>query len=309
MPVRKCAKNKRWFNPYHRWEAAIRIVKYNSEDDPQLADPWVRKIVSMLRLRDKFKQEFGITGDIRFEQKYPLYASLLGAVEDTNVGGDRDMLEAALLSTADLSELSKNWKHPRFDSLFLGAYRKLFFDVLPAFTDPGLLFQYIIAPMAAADSDKLAIGHIWKILALSGGFSLLKRKGFGTEPVKAEDIERLLQLASFRHCSTMLQYTASGRRFFEDNPAAALAINSLTTFDSIRSSKRGPDYIAELSNIAKNNYNSLLQGELKLLTVPDSEIRRLVEFDGQFCPQEEGIIEITSHVTFINNEGVQDNDE
>jgi hypothetical protein len=310
MSVRKQARGQKEFNPRHRWEAAMCIVKQQLVDDPRLQDPWVAKIVGMLQLRAKFREEYGATGDSKFECRYPLYASLLTAVEDTTTGGDRDMLEAALLCSADLAAIHGSWRHPRFDSLFLGAYRRLFFDVVPMMQDPGLVFQHILAPMVAADSDKLAIGHIWKILALAGGFSLLKRKGFGSEPIKAEDIERLLQLASFRHCSSILQYTAAGTKFFAENPAAMMSINALTAFDGIRSSRRRPDYIAELDSVAKNNFNTLLQSELKLLSVPDEAIRKLVEFDGQFRPEAGvDVIETCEHVTFINNEDTQDQDE
>lgn len=286
------------------------IVRHRATDDPRMTDPWIAKIVGILDLRNKFRTELGASGDSYFEARYPLYASLLAAAEDTTLGGDRDMLEAALLCSANLTALGKDWEHPRFDSLFLEAYRKMFYDVTPIFEDESLLFQFITAPMASADSDTLAVGHIWKILALAGGFSLLKRKGFGHEPIKAEDIERLLQLASFRHCSSLIQYTAAGTKFFADNPAAMLSINALTAFDGIRSSKRRPDYIAELSSVARNNFNTLLQSELKLLSVPDEVVRKLIEYDGQFRPDAGAdVIETCAHVTFINNEDVQDQDE
>lgn len=310
MIPRKQSATKASFNPRHRWDTAVRIVKLQLHDDPGLEDVWTKKIVGMLELRNRFREEFKGSGDSQFEAKFPLYSSLLSTVEDSTIGGDRDLIEAVLLCSADLGSIHSEWKHPRFDSLFLGAYRKMFYDVTALFTDSSMIFQYVISPMLSADTDKLAVGHIWKILALAGGLSMLRRKGLGSEPIKAEDIERLLQLASFRHCSAILQYTSAGTRFFADNPAAMLSINALTAFDGIRSSKRRADYIAELSSVARNNFNTLLQSELKLLSVPEDEVRKLVEYDGQFNPYADiNTIETCEHITFINNEDIQEQDE
>lgn len=298
-------KTRHSFNPYQRYENAMRRILSKS-DTGKGRDPWEDKLVSMLKLREAFKKQYQESYTIEFAEKFPLYSALLTAFEDTRIGGDRDLLEAMLLCSLDLSKLHESFNHPRFDAMFLGVYRKLFYDVTNVLLNVADIFQMIIGPMLSADSDKLAVGHIWKILALAGGASLLKRKGLGTESLRGEDIEHLLQLSGFRHCSTMLQYTSQGSAFFKDNPGVAVMLNSLADFDSIRGSGRRTDYLAEISNVAKNNFNSLLRGELKLLAVPDNEVMRLTEFDGQFRPDVAGTLEITEHLTFISSEGEDD---
>lgn len=294
------AKTKANFYPYQRYENAMR--RFLKKEKSSSGDIWEDKILDILAVREKFKDEYK-DGYLRFfEAKYPLYASLITAFEDDKTGGDRDTLESILLTSLDLTKVSDELKHPRFTELFLSLYRTLFYDVTKVLGNPSLEFQYLIAPILKMNSDKLAVGAVWKVLALTGGISLLKRKGFGNSPIKAEDIEYLLQLASYRHCSNLLQYTTSGRAFFEENPAAALAINALTNFDGVRGSGRRPDYLAELSSVAKNNFNSLLNSELKLISLPDSEIIKLVEYDGRFSPELDNSIEYTKHVTFIDSE-------
>ena len=298
-------KTRQQFNPYQRYENAMRRILSKS-DIPPSEDQWENKLYSMLKLREAFKKKYPETYVTEFSNRFPLYSSLLTAFEDTRIGGDRDLLEAMLLCSLDLAKLADSFKHPRFDTMFLGLYRKLFYDVSNVLLSDADRFQVIIAPMISANTDKLAIGHIWKILALSGGASLLIRKGLGTESLRGEDIEHLLQLSGFRHCSTMLQYSSMGTSFFKDNPGVAMMLSSLADFDSIRGNGRRTDYLAEISNVAKNNFNSLLRGELKLLAVPDNEVVRLTEFDGQFRPDIAGALEITEHLTFISNEGSDD---
>ena len=294
-------KSRREFDPYHRYESAMRRI-LSKKDAADIKDSWERKLYQILRLREAFKKEYADDYALKFEQRFPLYAGLLSAFEDTRIGGDRDLIEAMLLCSLDINKTAAEFRHPRFDSMFLSLYKKLFYDITPALLNSADRFQAIIRPMLSADSDRLAVGHIWKILALAGGSSLLLRKGLGTESLRGEDIEQLLQLSGFRHCSTMLQYTNQGSAFFKDNPGVAVMLNSLTDFDSIRGSGRRADYLAEISNVAKNNFNSLLKGELKLLAVPDNDVLRLAEFDGQFSPDVAGAMEITKHVTFISNE-------
>lgn len=294
------------FNPYHRYENAMRRI--SSKDSTPSTDIWENKMYDILKVREIFKNKYKDNYLVHFESKCPLYASIITAVEDTRIGGDRDLLEATLLCGADLNKIATELNHPRFDSLFLGLYKKLCYDVTPVLCSPALIFQYIISPMTGADSDKLAVGHIWKVLALAGGINLLKRKGLDKTPIKAEDIEYLLQLASFRHCSSLLQYTASGSKFFENNPAAAMAITALADFDSVRSSGRRLDYIGELSSVAKNNFNNILNSELKLLSVPDDVVSKLVEFDGTFRPDISDALEYSKHVTFIDNEDIEDDE-
>lgn len=292
------------FYPYQRYENALRVYK-SGEGEPSLS-VWESKILDILRIRSKFKERYANNYLKHFEDKYPLYASLITAFEDDKIGGDRDVLEAVILSSLDTEKIEQHWKHPRFDSRFIALYRTLFYNVVNILGTHALEFQYIIAPLLTKDSNRLAVGAVWKILALVGGIDLLCRKGFGNSAIKGDDIEHLLQLAGFRHCSTLLQYTAEGKAFFEENPAAALALNSLATFEGVRGNGRRSDYIAELSSIAANNFNTLLSGEFKLLSVPDTEIMKLVEYDGQFRPDITNTLEYNNHITFIDNEDRDD---
>ena len=292
------AKTKSNFNPYRRYENAFR--RFANKALTPSTDVWEDKIVDILQIRKVFQDKYSEDYLKFFEDKYPLYASLITAFEDDRTGGDRDLLEAVLLTSLNLSKVVSDWKHPRFNELFLSLYRTLFYNVTPILGNPSLEFQYIISPMIRSNSNKLAVGSIWKILAITGGISLLSRKGFSNEAIKAEDIEHLMQLAGFRHCSTLLQYTAEGKDFFADNPAAALAINSLTSFDGVRGHGRRADYLAELDTVAKNSFNDLLSGEFKLLSVADSDILKLVEYDGSFRPDITNTLEYVEHVTFID---------
>lgn len=284
------------FNPHHRYENAMRRIL--SSRSSASGDVWEDKLYNMLWLREQFKEEYGDDYYKYFEDRYPLYSALLSAAEDTRIGGDKDTLEAMLLCGIDTAKVADCLEHPRFDSLFLCTYRKLFYDIVPALTNQAVTFQCIIAPMTRADTDKLAVGHIWKLLALAGGAPLLRKKGFGTDPIKGGDIEYLLQLACYRHCSSLLQYSAAGRKFFADNPAAAAALTTLMDFDTIRSNGRRADYIGELEQVIKNNYNNLLSCELKLLSVSDAELAKLAEYDGQFRPDLSNMIEYNKHITF-----------
>lgn len=292
------------FYPYQRYENALRV--YRSGEGESSLSVWERKILDILRVRKKFKERYANNYLKYFEDKYPLYASLITAFEDDRVGGDRDILEAVILTSLDTEKIDKSWKHPRFDAAFIELYRTLFYNVIKILGTPALEFQYIIAPLLSSNTDKLAVGAIWKILALVGGIDLLCRKGFGNAAIKGDDIEYLLQLAGFRHCSTLLQYTAEGKSFFEENPSAALAINTLTTFEGVRGNGRRADYIAELGNIAANNINSLLASEFKLMTLPEQDVAKLVEYDGQFRPDITNTLEYTNHITFIGTEDIDD---
>jgi hypothetical protein len=282
------------------------MVRIKTKYNEPFTDTWEEKLYNILSIRKKFQNKYGEHWELAFEQRFPLYHALLSCYEDTRAGGDRDVIEAMLLTSADYQTIDEEFKHPRFTALFLALYRTLLFDITPVLSDPVLRFQCFIQPMINMDSNKLAVGAIWKVLALTGGPSLLKRKGFGTEVIHGEDIEHILQLGCFRHCSTILQYASMGTEFFKDNPAAAVAVNMLTDFDSIRSSGRRPDYLAQISAVAKNNFNGLLTSEIKLLAIPEDRVLALTEFDGQFRPDIVDTIEYTSHNTFTTD---TDNDE
>lgn len=292
----KKATSKTKSNPYWRYEEALSRVRSNACES---SDIWVRKLCGILKLRDKYREAFADDWSYVFTSRLPLYAKLLNSFEDTKTGGDRDLLEAVLLASPDLKKSAETLDRPEFDQLFLGLYKQLFFDINNVVGNQFAAFQQFIVPMLKADSSKLALGNIWKVLALVGGISLLVRKGFGTEPMDAGDIEYLLQLAAFRHCSELLRYASSGSKMFENNPAAGVLLNTLTELGSMRGRGRRSDWLSELKGVVQNNFNSLLSGELKLLaTLPKDKMLKLATMDGQFFPDQECAVEKTKHIVF-----------
>ena len=285
-------------NPRHRVILVHEALEH--KDAHVCMDDWCVKLRGMYLLRDKFKKHYGKSWHLRFKEDYPLYSKLLDVFEDEKPGSLKHIIEAALLTAADCSRIAEELSMPEVDTLFLSIYRQLFYDVKNVLGNPVTEFRYIIAPLLSKDTDQLALDAIWKLLALAGGLATLKRKGFGTEAPKAEDIMYILQLASFRNCSMILKYVNVGSEFFKDNPAAAAAMSCIADFDSVRGPARRLDYFAELSAVAKNNLSSLLSSGLKLINVPESEVLRLAESDGVFNTATIGAIETTSHVNFLD---------
>lgn len=286
------------FNPYHRIEEARSIIKSNRQASD---DIWVNKLVDMLRLRDLFKAEYKDEYAIYFEKQYPLYADLLNAFEDTRIGGDRELLEACILAEFDCNEIANHLGSARFTDRYITLYKQLFYNIDLTTSNKASIFQNIIAPLLKANGSKLAVGVIWKILALVGGLSLLLNKGLGTSAIRIEDMEYLMQLTCMRHLSTMLQYASLGVGFFEDNPAAAMTLNALAEFDGLRGSGRRSDYIANITDISKNSFNNVLSSELKLISAPNDILTKMAEVDGTFEPAIDGTMEITKHLTFIED--------
>lgn len=294
--------HKNYIDPYHRYLKAKSIIDNGGINTP-IKDIWVDKLVNILILRDEFKKKYNATYMDHFSEKFPLYANLIEAFEDTRAGGDRDLLEASFLASLDCAKIAESLNTERFNSLFLSLYRELFYDVREILKSSSQLFQYIIQPITQADSDKLAIGHIWKLLALTGGLTALKRKGFEADAIKAEDLAYLLQIASFRNCSMLLQYSSLGKSFFIDNPAAATALTALSDFDGIRGPGRRVDYLGEVSAVAKNNLSNLLKNEIKLKSIPEKIVEKLTELDGVFSLDNSEVFEQIEHITCIDTVG------
>jgi hypothetical protein len=282
------------------------LLKLEHPETSAPLDGWDAKLLSIYKLRAAFRAKYPKTWHIEFTESYPLYASLLDVYEDTTTGGDKDVIEAALLASIDCASIAKELQEDKFSPLFLGLYRTLFYDVLKVLGNPVSEFKSIIAPIIQTDSDKLAVGAIWKLLALLGGLPVLTRKGFGTAAMKAEDLAYLLQLAAFRNCSMILKYANKGLPFFEDNPAAMHVLSTLAEFDGIRGNGRRMDYLAEVSSVAKNNLSALLSSSLRLLNVDADEVASLAELDGQFRTDANSSIEYHKHINFLDNNEVDD---
>lgn len=287
------------FDPRHRVRKVTIKLEY-PETSTEL-DVWDTKLLNMYRLRTLFRGKYPKTWHAEFKEAYPLYTQLLDVYEDAATGGDKDLIEAALLAKLDCAKIVEELDLQKYNANFLALYRELFYDVRGILGNPVAEFQFIIAPLTQADSNKIAVGAIWKVLSLVGGLSALKRKGFGTDALKAEDLSYLLQLASFRNCSMILQYSVKGSALFEDNPAALQLLTTLADFDSIRGPGRRLDYLAEVSAVAKNNLSTLLCGDLKLLNVTDDVVAALSEADGAFNTNNTDYIERTEHINFLDN--------
>ena len=301
------AVNGDGLNPRHRVLKVFRKLEH-PQSSVEL-DMWDAKLLSIYKLRDTFKEKYPKTWHIEFSSTYPLFCSLLDVYEDGTTGGDRDIVEAALLAHVDCAAISQALDCDKYSPMFLGLYRTLFYDVVPILGNSVAEFKYLVAPITNVESDKLAIGSVWKMLALIGGLPTLKRKGFGTEALKAEDLAYLLQLAAYRNCSMILKYSNTGLPFFTDNPAAMHALSTLAEFDSIRGTGRRTDYLAEISSVAKNNLSVLLSSSLKLLNVPTEEVSQLTALDGKFSTDTVNNIEYHEHINFIdNNSEVSDED-
>lgn len=294
-------------NPHHRVQKVL--LKLEHPNTSVQLDDWDAKLLSMYKLRAKFRDTYPKTWHIEFNESYPLYCSLLDVYEDTNNGGDKDIVEAALLASVDCDKIAESLSESKFSSLFLGMYRTLFYDVLSILGNPVSEFRAIVAPLTQIDSDKLAVGAVWKLLALLGGLPVLTKKGFGTDAMKAEDLAYLLQLAAYRNCSMILKYSNKGLPFFEDNPAAMHVLTTLAEFDGIRSQGRRLDYLAEVSSVAKNNLSVLLSSSLKLLNAPSDTVAELSELDGSFNTSESSLIEYHEHINFINNHDEVDSED
>ena len=301
----KKAQSGSKLNPYWRFEEAVQCVR-----KPACApsDIWVRKLCAILRLRDKFRVKYKDESSFRFAERFPLYSDLLAAFENTTPGGSRDLLEAVLIASPDFKMSAKTLDHPRFDSLFIGLYKQLFFDLSYIAGNRIAEFQCFITPMLEANSSKIAIGHIWKLLALTGGMPLLMRKGLGTEVIGGEDVNYLLQLAAFRHCSEIMRYASIGSDLFKENPGTAPLLATLADMHTVRGRGRRNDWLAEIKEVVRNNINTLLSGELKLLSAPAKDkLLKLAEIDGQFCPQLEETMETTKHIIYTDGESEKSN--
>ena len=291
-------------DPRHRVKKVLLKLEH-PETSAQL-DDWDAKLLCIYKLRAMFRDKYPKTWHTEFSESYPLYASLLDVYEDTTTGGDKDIIESALLASLDCKAIADELHEEKFSPMFLGLYRTLFYDVLKVLGNPVSEFKAIIAPITQADSDKLAVGAIWKLLALLGGLPVLTRKGFGTDALKAEDLAYLLQLAAFRNCSMILKYANKGLPFFEDNPAAMHVLSTLAEFDGIRGTGRRMDYLAEISTVAKNNLSVLLSSSLRLLSVDTATAAELSEVDGQFRPDADSSMEYHKHINFLDNNEVDD---
>jgi hypothetical protein len=149
--------------------------------------------------------------------------------------------------------------------------------------------------MLAKDTDKVAIGAIWKMLARAGGLKLLKDKGMGSAAIRAEDIGYLMQLCSYRNCTMMLKYAAAGLTMLADYPNVNVVFDRLSDFDSIRGYDRRPDGFAKLTGVSENIFNDMLTAGIKLIALPEDLSESVFAADGVFNADKAYAIEKPEH--------------
>lgn len=272
----------------------------NPECEPS-TDPWVERLVDILRLRAQYDKK--PKGRKLFAQDWGLFDRLLSTYEDNSPGSNKEALEACLIATQEsdkiASTLGKSWITP----LFVDVYAKFFFD-LSNIRDNDLLFcQHIMLPLLQCNTDRLAIGAIWKILACSGSLSLLVEKGFKAAAIRPEDISHLLQLTCMRNCSMLLQYASQGSQMLEDRPNIQAFVLQLTDFDSIRGADRRSDGFAAIHGAARNAYSGMIDAGLHLISLPDDLPEEIFKSDGLFNPEMVQAQEYSKH-TVLNGENI-----
>ena len=253
---------------------AVEAVKEG--DLPLDADPWTQRLYDILMLRKQYQDK----GKIKeFRKNWPLFSLLLSTFEATGIGNNREVLEAALIASDNSDEVAELINKKGFTTSFINLYKKFFYDLSEIRGNAVKFAQYIIIPLLQADTNKLAVGALWKLLACSGGVKLLVEKGFRSAAIKPEDISYLLQLTCIRNCSMLLQYAAQGKDMFIEQPNVQAFLLTLSDFDGIRGPERRADGFAIERGVNRNIYNSMLNEGVKLIHAPDDIADSLLNAD------------------------------
>jgi hypothetical protein len=259
---------------------------------PSSEDPWIRKLKSIIITRNSYIKNKAAE---KFMIDFPLFYELFSTFEDVKPGSDKELLEACLVSGASFEEIAKTLNIPKFTCLFIGLYHELFYNVGKILDNDVLFQQYVVLPMLQKDSDRVAIGAIWKMLSRAGGLPLLMEKGMGNAALRAEDIGYLMQLCSYRNCTMLLKYASSGLTMLADYPNANVVFDRLSDFDSIRGYDRRPDGFAKLTGVSSNVFNDMLTAGIKLIGIPEGLSESVFLSDGVFNPDMKEAIEKPEH--------------
>jgi hypothetical protein len=234
-------------------------------------------------------------GAAKFSREWPLFDLLFTTFEGDGVGCDKDVIEAALIASDDSKEISETLKKDGFTASFIDLYSKFFYDLTHIRNNDVKFAQYILLPILRNNTDELAIGAVWKLLASSGGLPMLVEKGFKAAAIRPEDISYLLQLTCMRNCSMLLQYASQGRAMLAEQPGVQSFMTTLSDFDGVRGSDRRPDGFAVTTGMNRNIYNSMLSAGIKLISAPDEISSELLLADGAFHPDLSGAQEYSKH--------------
>jgi hypothetical protein len=286
----KDTDHKRFQGPYGRYFRACYEIE--NPEVPVSEDPWVRKLKSILGTRKCYANKRQAK---KFMVDFPIYHELLSIFEDASVGSDKELLEACLISGESFSDIAKAINIPRFTEMFIGLYHELFYNVRPLLENDVLFQQHVILPLAQKDTDKLAVGSIWKMLSRAGGLKMLLEKGMTSSALRAEDISYLMQLCSYRNCTMMFRYASSGLKLLADYPNVNVVFDRLSDFDSIRGYDRRPDGFAKLTGVSDNVFNDMLTAGIKLIGVPEGLAEIVYRTDGVFNPEMAEAIEKPEH--------------
>lgn len=283
--------NVAYDGPAKRYYLAIACLENGQEAESD--DPWTQRLTDILSLRKLYLSVKG--GSRKFDREWPLFSLLLDTFESTGIGSNKDVLEAALIASNSSKEIADTLKKDGFTESFINLYAKFFYDLSDIKGNDVKFAQHILLPILRENTNKLAVGAIWKLLACSGGLQMLVEKGFRSTAIRPEDISYLLQLTCMRNCSMLLQYASEGSAMLADQPGIQTFMTTLSDFDGVRGSDRRSDGFAVTTGTNRNIYNSMLSAGIKLISAPDEISSDLLTADGTFHPELDGAQEYSKH--------------
>lgn len=281
--------------PYGRYHRAV--FEFEHPEYERSSDIWVRKLVNMIEHRNRY------TDLHRYQEEWPLFARLFDVFENDSVGSLRWIIEALLLTEASYGQLEQAMGNdPRFNRLFFSLYHELFYHIRIYRSDMVAMNRFVMLPIMQYNGSRLAIGQIWKLLAHAGGLQTLLRKGFGSEPFTADDLDYMLHIGCMRNCTMVMNYTAAGGAFLEDNPATTAMLEKITEFESSRNPARRQDGFKEVEETTATAYGTMLDGLVTLIKKPRQLTEALVSTNGSFMPEIPEAIEKCAVSTYTIDE-------
>lgn len=257
------------------------------EDITPSDNVWVKKIKQMLSQRDSYDDQ------AIYAAENPIYSYLLAIVEDDRVNSVKHMVEAFLLTEWTFQQISDRLMpmNKMFNPFFIALYHDLFYNIRCYENDEIAMYRYVIQPMLQYDSDKLAMGHIWKLLAYRGGSKLLLDVGLGSKPFSPDDVDYLLHLSSMRSASMILKYASGGLNAFgEDTALASNVMGVIYKYESNRSLDRDDQGFKAIVDTSASEYSSALSDVFKKVVHIEPTEEKLLA-DGKFDVNNEEAIE------------------
>ena len=283
--------------PYGRYHRALYEID-NIQAVPS-TDMWVVQLKHILKTRKAYKDDY-----VSFYEGFPLYARLLNIFESTGEGTLRGLVEALLLTGAPLSQCALFTKQAGLDEFSLGLYKELFFNINGLRDNIVDMQRYILIPMLAANSDRVQLNAIWKLLAFCGGLTTLIKKGFGTEPFTPEDIDYLLHYGSLRNCSLLLSYISDGAAFIERFPSSTALLEQITTFEMARNVKdRGLGGLKSVVMVdAGTEMSKALANTISMIKSIPEMSEEDIALSGVYHPENPHCVEECKYIEYVNND-------